>query len=77
MDFETAKLMYQMYIDAEKAVLLSQSYTLADGTSLSRVNLSDIRKNQRYWKKEMNILDPSSPKKRGIKIKQVSYNYVD
>lgn len=77
MDLETATLMYQMYIDAEKAVLTSKSYTLADGTSLTRVDLADIRKNQRYWKKEMSILNPASPKTRGIQIKQVSYKYVE
>jgi len=77
MDYESAKLMYEMYIEAEKAVLTSKSYTLADGVSLTRVDLADIRKNQRYWKKEMDILNPSNPRKKGIKIKLASYNHVD
>ena len=76
-DFDTAKEMYTMYVDAEKALLTSKSYTLADGTSLTRVDLGDIRDNMAYWKKQMNIADPLKKKTSGIQMKTVRFKYVD
>lgn len=53
---EEAKEMYRVWLDAEKAVATGQSYKI--GTrSLTRVNLSEIRKQQDRWKNEIAKLE--------------------
>ena len=53
---EEAKEMYRMWLDAEKAVATGQSYKI--GTrSLTRVDLSEIRKQQDRWLNEIAKLE--------------------
>jgi hypothetical protein len=40
--------MVSLYIEAEKAVLLNQSYTLG-GRTLTRANLQEIRDGRKEW----------------------------
>ena len=76
LDLNTAKEMLYLYINAEKAILRNQSYKIAD-KELKRADLRDIRSNMQYWKKQVEILDPTIKRKQGMQVKQVSYNYVD
>lgn len=49
---QTATDMYTMYIEAEKAVLAGQSYTIGDRT-MTRANLIEVQKGRNYWKSEL------------------------
>lgn len=51
--------MLAAYAAAEKAVLKNQSYSLA-GTTLTRANLSEIRKGRSYWQQRVNAENASS-----------------
>lgn len=44
---------YQLYSDAEEAVLTGKSYEI-EGRKLTRENLSEIRKGMQYWENECN-----------------------
>ncbi len=46
---EMAQIRYMEYLEAERAVLTSQSYTLSSGEVLTRANLAEIRKGLDYW----------------------------
>jgi hypothetical protein len=50
-----AREMVLLYIEAEKAVLTSQSYQIA-GQSLTRANLEQIRKGRQEWQETLNDL---------------------
>lgn len=61
---EEAKEMYQLWIDAEKAVTTGQSYKI--GTrSLTRANLSEIAERVKFWRNEVDKLESG---RRGIKV---------
>ena len=49
---EVASQMYTMYIEAEKAVLSGQSYSIGD-RSVTRANLVEIQKGRNYWRSEL------------------------
>lgn len=74
-DLVTAQMMYDEYIKAEKAALKNQSYSIGD-KKLQRADLIEIRKGRDYWKTQLDIADPSNPRKSGVKVKQVKFNYV-
>lgn len=74
-DLATAQTMYDEYINAEKAVLKNQSYSIGD-KKLQRADLIEIRKGRDYWKAQLDIANPDNPRKSGIKVKQVKFNYV-
>jgi hypothetical protein len=50
-----AKEMISLYVKAEKAVLLGQSYTIA-GQSMTRADLDKIRKGRQEWQNILNSL---------------------
>lgn len=54
-----AREMYRLYIEAEKAVLKNQSYTIKDRT-VTRANLSSIREGRDFWKKKLDALTGAS-----------------
>lgn len=47
---------YDIWLEAEMAVATSQSYTIGN-RSLTRADLSEIRKQQEYWRREIDRLD--------------------
>lgn len=51
-EFVLAKI--KMWSDAEDAVATGQSYSIGS-RSLQRVNISEIRQQIKYWKKELKI----------------------
>lgn len=53
---ERALKHYDLWLEAEIAVASSQSYTIGS-RSLTRADLSDIRKQQEYWRKELDKLE--------------------
>lgn len=58
-DLEIARKMYYDWLLAESAVTTGQSYSI--GTrSLTRANLTEIRKSVIYWKNEITKLEASS-----------------
>jgi hypothetical protein len=46
----------QLYMNAEAAVLLNQSYKIA-GTELTRANLKDIRDGISYWSGQVSLAE--------------------
>jgi hypothetical protein len=61
---EVASTRLQEYLDAERDVLRNQSYTMADGRSLTRADLSEIRQGITFWNQQVQSLNPS-PRARG------------
>lgn len=58
-DLEIARKMYYDWLSAESAVTTGQSYSI--GTrSLTRANLTEIRKSVVYWKNEIAKLEAKS-----------------
>lgn len=56
MDLETAKKYLQAWLEAELAVSTGQSYRI--GTrQITRANLSEIRQQINYWRKEVARLE--------------------
>lgn len=53
---EEAKEMYRLWIDAEKALTTSQSYTIGTRT-LTRVDLAEVREAIKYWLNEIAKLE--------------------
>lgn len=53
---ERALKHYDLWLEAEIAVASSQSYTIGS-RSLTRADLSDIRKQQEYWRREIDKLE--------------------
>jgi len=51
----SAKEMVALYLNAERAVLLGQSYQIA-GQSLTRADLDKIRKGRQEWQEILNSL---------------------
>ena len=47
-ELETAQDMYSRYIEAEKAILGGQSYSIA-GRSLSRADLAEVTRQRNFW----------------------------
>lgn len=67
---EKAKYLINEYTNAELAVLNgAQSYTVS-GKSLTRANLSEIRKGRRYWENELARLNGSNGRRfRTIRVR--------
>ncbi len=63
---ETAKQMLDLYVQAEKEVLLNQSYKINDRT-LTRANLEEISKNRQIWEQKVSRLERNT---RGLVIKR-------
>lgn len=61
---EIARERLTLYLDAEAAVLRNQSYTMADGRSLTRANLKEIREGITYWTAQAERANPT-PAPRG------------
>lgn len=53
---ERAKLHLDAWLDAELAISTGQSYTIGS-RSLTRANLSEVRKQIEYWKNKVNELE--------------------
>lgn len=51
---EVALRKLEMWLAAEDAVATGQSYSIG-GRSLTRVNISEIRNQIKYWQKELKI----------------------
>lgn len=65
---DEAKDMLARWIAAEKAVATGQSYRIGS-RSLERANLSEIRKQQNYWRNEVDRL--TSGRRRGPSVRRV------
>lgn len=65
---EQAKEMLASWLEAEKAVMSNQSYSIGS-RSITRANLSEIRKSIQYWSK---IIDLKERKKRGKGTARIS-----
>jgi hypothetical protein len=63
-----AKEMLNKYIEAEKAVLLNQSYTIGTRT-YTRANLSAVRKGRTEWQKAVNQLSGNG----GMRVRRVLF----
>lgn len=63
-----AKEMLAKYIEAEKAVLLNQSYTIGTRT-YTRANLSAIRQGREKWQKVLDQLSGSG----GMRVRRVVF----
>jgi len=72
-DFDTAQIMFDLYVEAEKAVLKNQSYTIGD-KKLERADLKEIRDGRKFWKSELDIANPSNSKKSGVTMKKAVYS---
>lgn len=55
-DLETARNHYKAWLDAEYKVSLGQSYTIGS-RSLTRANLSEIRKQLAYWERKVTEIE--------------------
>ena len=53
---ERAKLHLEAWLDAELAISTGQSYTVGS-RSLTRANLSEVRKQIEYWKNKVSELE--------------------
>lgn len=62
-----AQIMYTEYLNAEKAVLQGQSYSIGDRT-LSRANLIEIQKGRQEWAALVCAL---STNRTGIRMRRV------
>lgn len=62
-----AQSMYTEYMNAERAALQGQSYSIGDRT-LTRADLSEIQKGRQFWAAEVCAL---STGKTGIRMKRV------
>lgn len=58
---ERAKVHLQAWLDAELAVSTAQSYSMGS-RSLTRANLTEIRKQINYWQNQVNKLSGKSRK---------------
>jgi hypothetical protein len=58
--------MLNLYIEAEKAVLLNQSYKINDRV-FTRANLEEITRNREIWETKLNKI---ARNRKGIKIKR-------
>lgn len=66
---ERAKLHLTSWLDAELKVTNGQSYSI--GTrSLTYVNLSEIRKQIEYWKKQVSVLEVKASGRRVSRTKR-------
>jgi len=63
-----AQEMLNKYIEAEKAVLLNQSYTIGTRT-YTRANLTSIRTGRQEWQKIVDQLSGSG----GMKVRRVLF----
>jgi hypothetical protein len=62
-----AQTMYTEYLNAEKAVLQGQSYSIGDRT-LTRANLSEIQTGRQFWASQVCAI---STDRTGIRMKRV------
>ena len=53
---ETAKKKLEMWLEAEDALAVSQSYTVGTLT-LTRADLGKVRENIEYWEKKVTLLE--------------------
>ncbi|MFA5456660.1 MAG: DUF6148 family protein [Synergistaceae bacterium] len=63
----SAQDMYARYLEAERSVLLGQSYSIGDRT-LTRANLSDIAAQREYWAAQVTAL---AENKTGVRFLRV------
>ena len=63
---ETAQTMLNLYIEAEKTVLLNQSYKIGERT-FTRANLDEITRNREIWERKVN---QAGRPRRGISIRR-------
>lgn len=62
-----AQDMYARYLEAERSVLLGQSYSIGD-RALTRADLSDIAKQREYWAAQVTAL---AENKIGVRFRRV------
>lgn len=62
---ERARQHLEAWLDAELKVSQGQSYSI-NGRSVTRANLTEIRKQITYWRKEVNKLSGKSIRTRRI-----------
>lgn len=60
---ETANNMLQAWLNAEMAIATGQSYSMGS-RSLTRANLSEVRKSVEYWESKVNTLSGKITKRR-------------
>lgn len=64
--FDEAKKMYELYANAEKAILSGQEYRI--GTRyVKRADLIQVVTQRKYWRKEMDYNDPNIDSRRKVR----------
>lgn len=64
-ELQAAKERLQLYRDAEKNILLAQSYSIA-GRSLARANLSEVQEKIKELESEVKSLETRGTKRRPV-----------
>lgn len=60
---QRATYMFNMYLNAEIAILNgAQSYTIS-GKTINRANLGDIVRQRKYWERQLSILNGGNARK--------------
>lgn len=67
-DLETSKTMLTEWINAEKAILKNQSYKIGD-KEFTKVNMTYVRDNVRYWENKVKHLEKNPNGRRGPTIR--------
>lgn len=66
MDIETARRMLELWIAADEAVALGQSYTLANGRQLTRADAKVITEKINYYSDIVRSIENSSPRSHRV-----------
>ncbi len=67
---KTAKKHLDMWLEAESAVAVNQSYTIG-GKTLTRANLGEIRKQIEYWNSKVSALENAAKNKGRNRVYRV------
>lgn len=60
---QVASHMFNLYLNAETAILAgAQSYSIS-GKTITRANLNDIVKQRKYWENKLSVLNGKSARK--------------
>ena len=64
---ETCKEMINSYLEAEKAVLLGQSYKIGS-REMTRADLTEIIKARQLWERNLTLAQNSGQRKQSVQV---------
>lgn len=64
--FDEAKEMYELYTNAEKAILSGQEYRIGS-RYVKRADLVQVVTQRKYWRKEMDYNNPNIDSRRKVR----------